>query len=172
MQSIADDGKTSVSGISFGLVNGGEYYTAQADGTRYARLYIPSEQPVGAYITFRNPMIQFVEYYKAPVKPYAPYTRRTYPIPAEVQALEGYGQGNPTGTEYNYIDYTRRVFVQKGYRDANGAWIPTGREIDISAYLPADNFIEVEGGGIVTAVNEDKLAAPTKIEYQLKEATA
>jgi hypothetical protein len=43
---------------------------------------------------------------------------------------------------------------------------------DISAILPDDNFIEVEGGGIVTAVNEDKLAAPTKIEYQLKEVTA
>lgn len=37
--------------------------------------------------------------------------------------------------------------------------------------LPDDNFIEVEGGGTVTAVNGDELAAPTKIEYQLKEAT-
>jgi hypothetical protein len=43
---------------------------------------------------------------------------------------------------------------------------------DLSDVLPDDNFIEVEGGGIVTAVNEDKLAAPTKIEYQLKEANA
>lgn len=43
---------------------------------------------------------------------------------------------------------------------------------DLSAILPADNYIEVEGGGMITAVNEHGLAAPTKIEYQLKEATA
>lgn len=43
---------------------------------------------------------------------------------------------------------------------------------DLPTVLGDDNFIEVEGGGTVTVVNENGLAAPTTIEYQLKEATA
>lgn len=41
------------------------------------------------------------------------------------------------------------------------------REIDISAYLTDDNFIKVEGGGTIKAVNELKLEldAPTTISY-------
>lgn len=35
----------------------------------------------------------------------------TYPIPAEIQALEGYGWS--AGNVYNYIDYERKVFVQR-----------------------------------------------------------
>lgn len=42
-------------------------------------------------------------------------------------------------------------------------------EIDISAYITDDNFIEVEGGGILIAENEYKYAAPSEIAYQLKE---
>ena len=34
----------------------------------------------------------------------------TYPIPASIQSLEGYGWS--AGTAYNYIDYERKVFVQ------------------------------------------------------------
>lgn len=37
--------------------------------------------------------------------------------------------------------------------------------IDISQYLTDDNFIEVEGGGIVRAVNEYEQDAPTTISY-------
>jgi hypothetical protein len=40
--------------------------------------------------------------------------------------------------------------------------------IDISDILLADNFIEVEGGGTITAVNEHGLAVPSEIEYQLE----
>lgn len=39
---------------------------------------------------------------------------------------------------------------------------------DVSAYFSPDNFIEVEGGGVITAVNEHEQAAPTSILYQLK----
>lgn len=256
LQSISDDGKTAVSGISFGLVNGGEYYTAQADGTRYVRFYIPAEQPVGAYITFRNPMIQFVEYYKAPVKPYAPYTRRTYPMPDGVQALEGWGLGVDE-TYHNRIDWERKQYRQevgiidmgdlsysmvvsggrnifrcgsipniRGYAAGdlplpaiaalyrgvrvNDTWVDgdmaygsaaegyksvsfvnnaysdaesfraamRGRMLVYALASPIvtdlpnlsdDNFIEVEGGGTITAINEYELSVPTKIEYQLKE---
>lgn len=41
---------------------------------------------------------------------YSPYMSATYSIPAEVQALEGYGWS--AGTPYNYIDYERKVYVQ------------------------------------------------------------
>lgn len=170
IQMLDESGKTELSSV--GIVDGeGGWYTAYG-GSVYVRCYLEANYPVGGYVTFRNPMVQFVQYYKAPIAPYAPYRRYTINIPYEVQNLQGYGQGNPTGTEYNYIDYTRRVFVQKGYRDASGAWIPTGREIDISAYLSADNLIEVEGNGSITFVNADKLPVPSKIEYQLKEVTA
>jgi len=37
-------------------------------------------------------------------------TLETYPIPAEIQALEGYGWS--AGSVYNYIDYERKKFVQ------------------------------------------------------------
>lgn len=40
------------------------------------------------------------------VKPIA-----NYPIPAEVRALEGYGWS--AGTVYNYVDFERKVFVQR-----------------------------------------------------------
>lgn len=41
--------------------------------------------------------------------------------------------------------------------------------IDISAYLTDDNFIEVEGGGVIRAVNDYNRDAPTEITYMLKE---
>ena len=40
---------------------------------------------------------------------------------------------------------------------------------DVSAYFSRDNFIEVEGGGVIIAQNENADAAPTAIKYQLKE---
>ena len=42
---------------------------------------------------------------------------------------------------------------------------------DISDILPLDNYIEVEGGGSVTMVNEHEYAVPSAITYQIKEAT-
>lgn len=42
---------------------------------------------------------------------------------------------------------------------------------DISDLLSADNFLAVEGGGTVTAVNENGLEAPSEITYMLKETT-
>ncbi len=43
---------------------------------------------------------------------------------------------------------------------------------DISDRLPADNYIGVEGGGTITAVNEHGFAMPSEITYQIKEASA
>ena len=41
-------------------------------------------------------------------------------------------------------------------------------ETDLSDYFGDDNFIEVEGGGAITAVNEYKYAIPSVIEYTVK----
>lgn len=41
---------------------------------------------------------------------YSPYQEHTYPIPASIQALEGYGWS--AGSVYNYVDYERKVFVK------------------------------------------------------------
>ena len=42
--------------------------------------------------------------------PYSKPFKFSYPIPAEIQALEGYGWS--AGSVFNYIDYERKVFVQ------------------------------------------------------------
>lgn len=39
---------------------------------------------------------------------------------------------------------------------------------DISKHLTADNYIRVEGGGTITAVNMDAVAVPTEITYMLR----
>ena len=180
--------------------------------------------------------------------PYTPYTEDTLPIAAEVQALDGYGEGI-NDTCYNYIDYENRQFVKRvgvvdmgtldwSYDDPvtkfeavldncreSGNVLCTGYEttfsmgevyggapgmicagsgyialcdrtywsaesfksavsgkplyyelatpeiIDISDLISEDNFIGVEGGGTVTAVNEHSLAVPSEITYMLKEVT-
>lgn len=245
-------------GASIGIVNGGAAYAPTAD-TFFANAYLLNSDAVGAYVTFRNPMVQYQESGQAAL-PYAPYVKRTYPIPAEVQALEGWGLG-VNETYHNRLDWGKKQYRQEvgtvdmgdltysmrvnngrnifgtsslrdtirgfaagdaplpavavGYRAVRVAdtWVNgdmaygnstegyTSIEFVNNAYtdaasfkeamrgrklvyalasptvtdlpeLPDDNFIEVEGGGTVTAVNEHELAAPTKIEYQLKEATA
>jgi CheY-like chemotaxis protein len=76
---------------------------------------------------------------------------KTLRIPAEVQALNGYGETN------HAIKW-----------DENGKvwwYTPDGRT-DISTYFIEDNLIPVEGGGTITAVNAEGLAAPTTIVCQ------
>ncbi len=46
--------------------------------------------------------------------------------------------------------------------------LATPIETDISAYLTDDNFIEVEGGGTIKAVNEFEFDAPSTINYIAK----
>jgi hypothetical protein len=179
------------------------------------------------------------------VLPYTPYVCKTFSVPEEVQALDGYGEGINESV-YNYIDFEKKQFVKRvgkvdmgslswnygsdsdvyfsysydlkdkikvnynnpvmiaeNYKTVawgstntndicmNGAGVirvyteninikPSGMlcyELaepvitDISDILPDDNFIAVEGGGTVTAVNEYEYAVPSEITYQIKEAT-
>ena len=50
--------------------------------------------------------------------------------------------------------------------------LATPNEIDISTYLSDDNFIEVEGGGLIIPVSDYEYPAPTEITYMLKEGEA
>lgn len=99
---------------------------------------------------------------------YSPYQEHSYPIPASIQALEGYGWS--AGTVYNYIDFEAKKFVQEvGSRayasgdesdstvvtDMTTTYYPLNPavETDISAYLTDDNLIEVEPNGTLTFPN-------------------
>jgi hypothetical protein len=91
-------------------------------------------------------------------------------IPEAVQELDGYGESNPDNTEeYNYIDWDRLVFVAKGHI-VDGLWISFDvvKETDISYYLTNDNFIKVEGSGVITMLNEYQFDVPSEITYMLK----
>jgi hypothetical protein len=106
---------------------------------------------------------------------YSPYTRNSLPIPEAVRNLDGYGEGNPDNAEeYNAIINKdgKWKYSHKGNIE-NNLWLPlaTPEITDISDLLSADNFLAVEGGGTVTAVNENGLEAPSEITYMLKETT-
>lgn len=105
----------------------------------------------------------------APFKPYNE-TVDALPIPTEIQAIEGYGESNPDDAEqYNYIDFERRKFVAFGHI-VDGAWVAfdTVRETDVSSLISCDNLLTVEGGGVLTMVNEHGFEAPNEITYTKK----
>ena len=249
---------TNAQKSSFSLNEGGSDFSI-SQGLLQLYLYHSNNSP-GDYVTFKNPMITLGYGYKG----FTPYVKHTLPIPAEVQALEGWGLGvdgschnrivwDPENgvkqyrQEVGIVDmgelaysmrvsngryifvtsslrqtirgfvagdaplpavavgyravkvsdtwvdgdmaygnasegYTRIEFVNNAYTDvASFTAAMRGRYLvyalgtptvtDLTEMLGDDNFIKVEGGGTVTAVNANELAAPTKIEYQLKEAT-
>jgi hypothetical protein len=60
-------------------------------------------------------------------------TLQTYSIPAEVQALEGYGWS--AGSVYNYVDFERKVFVQNvAKKDISAS------DISLVTYVPYTNI--------------------------------
>ena len=105
--------------------------------------------------------------------PYTPYVKHILPIPEAVQALEGYGQGNPDDpAEYNAIiwgEHGTNQYLQKG-NIVDVVWyaLSTPEVTDISDLLPADNLISVEGGGTLTFENEYGYAVPSEVEYQVE----
>ena len=92
----------------------------------------------------------------------------TYSVPAEVQALTGYGWSCPN--HYNYVDVEAKKYVQEvGTRpyasgdesdntvitDKTNTYyaLTTPVATDISEYLTEDNLIDVEPGGTLTFLN-------------------
>lgn len=88
----------------------------------------------------------------------------TFAIPEAVQALDGYGEGS-SEDDYNYIEKTD-----------DGRWLfHNGDNItDITDLMPIDNFIKVEGGGLIDVVceysgsmpDDTTIDMPIEITYQ------
>lgn len=92
----------------------------------------------------------------------------TCKIPDAVLALPGYGQGNPDNAEeYNRVDLSEGTYHHVG-DVTDGAWVALAspETIDIPS---VDNYVKVEGGGTVTAVNEYGFKVPSTVIYQTKE---
>lgn len=97
-----------------------------------------------------------------------PYTFTRFEVPQEVQNLAGYGKGTEDG--YNRIEWDGDGASQYiAYIDENGNKLETPLIVDTTDYFGKDNFLEVEQGGKITVINENKNAVPTTIVYQLKQ---
>lgn len=72
------------------------------------QLYIDTKEEVGAYVKFKNFQLE----YGTTATAYEPYMINNYTIPSGIQVLDGYGFGI-NDTCYNYIDFDRKVFVQR-----------------------------------------------------------
>lgn len=126
-------------------------------------------------------------------QPYTPYVEHTLPIPAAVQALDGWGQGIDDNY-HNFLDWRPEEGVTEWHQlcakrpyeegDENLENVVTDgssetiyiidEEIvtDISDLITADNLISVEGGGTLTFENEHGYDMPNTVTYMLKEVTA
>ncbi len=109
--------------------------------------------------------------------PYTPYQEHIFPIPTAVQALNGYGQGNPDDTsEYNAIVWDENgnaSYQQKG-NITDGVWVTlaTTEVTDISDLITLDNLLSIQGNGTLTFENEYGFAVPSTVEYITDEITA
>jgi hypothetical protein len=85
--------------------------------------------------------------------PYVPYAKHTLPIPSEIQSLDGYGLGIDL-EHYNYIDWERKVYVQKVAPIADKTLQSTGYYYDNVVYfalLKADTVDENNRGTHILA---------------------
>jgi hypothetical protein len=77
---------------SIGLATGGTAFAPTAE-TFFAKAYLQANDAVGAYVTFRKPMIHYQEAGQAAL-PFAPYIgKRSWLLPDEVRALPDWGVG-------------------------------------------------------------------------------
>ena len=123
---------------------------------------IPTNAKYIRYTVMNTNLDDFYIIYGNTALPCAPFVKTSFHIPAEIQAIEGYGQSNPDDEEeYNYIDLDLQRFVAYG-RVVNGAWIAydTVRLVPVSL----KNFINV-AGGTLTFVNEHGYGVPSEVEY-------
>ena len=121
----------------------------------------------GDYVDFTNIQVEVSNAYTK----YAPYTKTILPISIDVQDVDGYGESNPDNhEESNYFDFEKKQFVRFGHILDGKVWVPRDHiEIeDLSNVLTDDNLIQVEGGGTITAVNEQKKSVPSTITYMVR----
>ena len=97
--------------------NDGTYISGSASVTSGTALTVPANakqgvlvlRPTTANTTATCSNVQIEKGTTATA--YTPYQENSYPIPAEIQALEGYGWS--AGTVYNYIDFEAKKFVKR-----------------------------------------------------------
>ena len=80
------------------------------------------------------------------------------PIPAEIQALEGYGWS--AGTAYNYVDYERKVFVQNVGRlhyDSTGWVLRNTQENGIKTYSRQETSVTNFAAGYISNIVKGKV---------------
>ncbi|MBO7342959.1 MAG: hypothetical protein J6U45_02820, partial [Alistipes sp.] len=165
------------------------YIRRYSDNTQFALIskstreaVFTLEEPTELYVSFymynqsfNNEDQQIMLNKGSTALPYKPYREPiSFPIPSAVQALDGYGEGNPDNAEeYNAIicENGKWKYIHKGDIEDN-AWgsLATTEITDISDILSDDNFIGVEAGGTVTMLNEHEYAVPSEITYQIKGA--
>lgn len=100
------------------VINGvARYRTLEKDLTR-VRLYIDSSAEIGDSVTISDVQIE----YGTVATDYVPFRAPiSYPIPAEIQAHEGYGKG-VNDANYTYVDLK------------NGVFVPNVKEGDLGSY--------------------------------------
>lgn len=145
-------------------------FTVSSDTTYYARLRILEGATVNTTV---YPMLNR----GSTALPYSPYTESPLPIPAAVQALDGYGQGNPDDpTEYNAIQWDRNGKCSYSHKGniTNDTWVPLATEVvtDISSLITSDNLLPVQGNGVLIFENANSQAVPSTVEFITAEATA
>lgn len=99
------------------------------------------------------------------------YTCMRFEVPQEVQDLPYYGKsGRTEAIGYNRIEFGengKAQFVAVAGND--GYLLARPMVTDVTPYFGNDYFLEVEQGGKITVINENKNAVPTTIVYQLKQ---
>lgn len=133
-----------------------------SDGWRSGQTFnVPSD----SLVTFRRgnntskTYTNFIITRGSSTSPYKPYVEHSFKIPLDVQQLKGYGEGD------NYVDLENREFVAYYY---DGEYHDKPVVTDLSSIISEDNYIEVEGGGAITAVNEGENPVKTEITYMLE----
>lgn len=116
----------------------------------------------GADYYIKDVMISFVD------SEYTPYKREVISIPSAVQALEGYGQGNPDNVkECNYIDLANDRFGAYGHI-VDGKWVAydSVQYTPIADVFPSD-LIGVQANGTLAFLNENSHDVPSEVEYYI-----
>lgn len=104
--------------------------------------------------------------------PYAPYKERTFAIPTYVQTLPEYGEG-VNETYHNYIDFERKVFVQRTKRkvlDGTEGWMLGGTTTSGAyrmEYISTDILknADTSATDIIKAVGYESVAAGSAGTY-------
>ena len=110
---------------------------------------------------------------------YKPYMQDTYSIPSSIRNLAGYGWS--AGSVYNYIDFERKVFVQRVGKediDGNTTWNMNGMASEESRFIRSfsgkangrNNFVSnifITGDGIDGAYTATGRANSSSIEVGL-----